>query len=80
MKVYHSQCCHIICQYTWCEISNRDVVDNTVIKRHISSPKTKDGRKRKQQHLYVLIKHISKSVKQAIIKRGYVPHYHIKEK
>ncbi len=33
-----------------------DVVDNAIIKRHISSPKTKNARKRKQ-HLY-LIKHI----------------------
>ncbi|MER5175185.1 MAG: IS5 family transposase [Candidatus Nitrosocosmicus sp.] len=51
-----------------------DVVDNAVIKRHISSPKTKDGRKRKQQHLCLDKAYNSKSVKQEIIKRGYVPH------
>ena len=33
-----------------------DVVDNAVIKRHISFAKTKDGRKK--NNIYVLIKHI----------------------
>ena len=41
-----------------------DVVDNAVIKRHTSSPKTKDGRKRKQ-HLCIDKAYNSKSVKQA---------------
>ena len=35
-----------------------DVIDNAVIKRHISHSKTKNVRKRKLQHLYVLIRHI----------------------
>jgi hypothetical protein len=56
-----------------------DVVDNAVIKRHTSSPKTKDGRKRKQ-HLCIDKAYNSKSVKQAIIKRGYVTHLPYKRK
>ena len=56
-------------------------VDNAVIKRHISSPKTKDGRKRrKKQHLCLDKAYNSKSVKQEIIKRGYVPHLPHKRK
>ena len=50
-----------------------DVVDNAVIKRHISSPKTKEGRKRKQ-HLCLDKAYNSKPEEQAIAKRGYVIH------
>jgi hypothetical protein len=53
-------------------------VDNAVIKRHISSAKTKDGRTRKQ--IYVLIKHVSKPEEQEIVKRGYVLHLSYKRK
>jgi hypothetical protein len=49
-------------------------MDNMVIKR--SSPLTKcnSSRKRKLQHLCLGKAYNSKTVKQAIIKRGYVPH------
>ncbi len=49
------------------------VVDNAVVKRHILSPKTKDGRKRRQ-HLCLDKAYNSKTAKQEIISRGYVPH------
>ena len=41
--------------------------------RAFSSTKIKE-KKRKQQHLCIDKAYNSKSVKQAIIKRGYVPH------
>ena len=56
-----------------------DVVDNAVIKRHISFAKTKDGRKRKQ-HLCLDRAYNSKSEEQAIAGRGYVPTFTIQEK
>jgi hypothetical protein len=40
-----------------------DVIDNAVIKRHISPSRTKNVRKRKLQHIYVLIKHIIPNLK-----------------
>ncbi|MER5176087.1 MAG: transposase, partial [Candidatus Nitrosocosmicus sp.] len=54
-------------------------MDNAVIKRHISSPKTKDRRKRKQ-HLCLDKAYNFKSVKLEIIKRGYVSHLPHKRK
>lgn len=57
-----------------------DVVDNAVIKRHISFAKTKDGRKRKQQHLCLDKAYNSKPEEQAIAKRGYVLHLPYKRK
>ncbi len=56
-----------------------NVVDNAVIKRHISSPKTKEGRKRKQ-HLCLDKAYNSKLEEQAIAKRGYVLHLPYKRK
>ena len=50
-----------------------DVVDNAVAKRHVSSPKTKTGRKRKQ-HPCLDKAYNSKPEEQAIAKRGYAPH------
>ena len=57
-----------------------DVMDNAVVKRHISSPKTKTGRKRKLQHLCLDKAYNSKPEEQAISKRGYVPHLPHKRK
>jgi transposase len=52
-----------------------DVMDNMVIKRSSSSSaKCNSSRKRKVQHLCLDKAYNSKTVKQAIIKRGYVPH------
>ena len=56
-----------------------DVVDNAVVKRHIPSPKTKDGRKRKQ-HLCLDKAYNSKPEEQEIAKRGYVLHLPYKRK
>jgi putative transposase len=55
------------------------VVDNAVVKRHILSPKTKDGRKRRQ-HLCLDKAYSSKPEKQEISRRGYVPHLPHKRK
>ena len=51
-----------------------------LLKDHISSPKTKEGRKKRKQHLCLDKAYNSKSVKQEIIKRGYVPHIRYKRK
>lgn len=52
-----------------------DVMDNMVIKRSSSSSaKCNSSRKRKVQHLCLDKAYSSKTVRQAIIKRGYVPH------
>ena len=53
-----------------------DVMDNVIIKRSLSSSTTKRNlsRKRKLQHLCLDKAYNSKTVQQAIIKRGYVPH------
>ena len=56
-----------------------DVVDNTVIKRHISSLKTKDARTKKQ-HLCLDKAYNSKPKEQEIVKRGYVLHLPYKRK
>ena len=56
-----------------------DVVDNAVIKRRISSAKTKDGRTRKQ-HLCLDKAYNSKPEEQEIVKRGYVLHLPYKRK
>ncbi len=48
-----------------------DVVDNAIIKRHISFARTIDARKRKQ-HLYLDKAYNSKPKEQEIVKRGYV--------
>ena len=50
-----------------------DVVDNAVVKRHILSPKTKDGRKR-LQHLCLDKAYNSEPEEQELLKRGYVLH------
>jgi len=58
-----------------------DVVDNTVIKRTALSSRSKGRRRRhKQQHLCLDRAYNSKSVKQKIIKRGYIPHVPYKRK
>ena len=53
-----------------------DVMDNMVIKRSSSSSSAKctSSRNRKLQHLCLDKAYNSKTIKQAIIKRGYVPH------
>ena len=51
-----------------------DVMDNVVVKRSSSSTKCNSSRKRKLQHLCLDKAYNSKTVKQAIIKRGYVLH------
>jgi hypothetical protein len=51
-----------------------DVVDSAVAKRHISSLKTKTGRKRKLQHLCLDKAYSSKPEEQAIAKRGHAIH------
>ena len=56
-----------------------DVVDNAVIKRHISLSRTKDGRTRKQ-HLCLDKAYNSKPEEQEIVKRGYVLHLPYKRK
>ena len=57
-----------------------DVMDNTIIKRSSSSTKRKLSRKRKLQHLCLDKAYSSKTVKQEIINRGYVPHLPYKRK
>ena len=54
-------------------------VDNAVIKRHISSARTIDGRTRKQ-HLCLDKAYNSKPEEQEIVKRGYVLHLPCKRK
>jgi transposase len=51
-----------------------DVMDNMIIKRSSPSAKCNSSRKRKLQHLCLDKAYSFKTVKQAIIKRGYVPH------
>jgi len=51
-----------------------DVMDNVVVKRSSPSTKCNSSRKRKLQHLCLDKAYSSKTVQQAIIKRGYVPH------
>ena len=50
-----------------------DVINNVVVKRSSPSTKCSSSRKRKQQHLCLDKAYSSRTVKQAIIKRGYVP-------
>ena len=56
-----------------------DVIDNTVVKRP-SQPKSHDKKRNKHHHLCLDKAYDSKSVKQEIIKRGYVPHIVYKRK
>ena len=56
------------------------VMDNTIIKRSSSSTKLNLSRKRKLQHLCLDKAYSSKTVKQEIISRGYVPHLPCKRK
>ena len=51
-----------------------DVIDSAVVKRSSPSTKCNSSRKRRLQHLCLDKAYNSKTVKQAIIKRGYVPH------
>jgi transposase len=51
-----------------------DVMDDMVIRRSSPSTKCNSSRKRKLQHLCLDKAYNSRMVKQAIIKRGYVPH------
>ncbi len=62
-----------------------DVVDNTIIKRSSSSPSSSPTKrnlsgKRKPQHLCLDKAYNSKTAKQEIISRGYVPHLPYKGK
>ena len=60
-----------------------DVIDNTVIKRPVaflSTPKGRRTKRKKYMHLCLDRAYSSKSVKQAIIKLGYVPHIPYKRK
>jgi putative transposase len=59
-----------------------DVMDSVIIKRSLSSSLTKRdlSRKRKLQHLCLDKAYNSKTVKQEIVKRGYVPHLPYKRK
>jgi len=61
-----------------------DVMDDMVIRRSSSSSspsmKCSSSRKRKLQHLCLDKAYNSKTVKRAIIKRGYVPHMPYKRK
>jgi transposase len=58
-----------------------DVIDNTIIKRSSSSSTKRNlSRKRKLQHLCLDKAYNSKTVKQEIISRGYVPHLPYKRK
>ena len=51
------------------------VVDNAVVKRHILSPKTKDGKEKIRKHLICLDKaYNSEPEEQELLKRGYVLH------
>ncbi len=56
-----------------------EVVDYSAIKRPVSLSKTKNGRDRKQ-HLCLDKAYNSKTAKQEIIRRGYVPHLPYKRK
>lgn len=51
-----------------------DVMDNVIIRRSSPSTKCNSSRNRKLQHLCLDKAYNSKTVKQAIVKRGYVPH------
>ena len=51
-----------------------DVMDNMIVKRSSPSIKCNSSRKRKLQHLCLDRAYNSKTAKQAIVKRGYVPH------
>ena len=51
-----------------------DVMDNAIVKRSSPSAKCNPSRKRKLQHLCLDKAYNSQTVKQAMIKRGYVPH------
>jgi transposase len=55
-----------------------DVIDNTVVNR--PSPKSHNKKRNKHHHLCLDKAYNSKSVKQEIIKRGYVPHIIYKRK
>jgi len=59
-----------------------DVIDNSVIKQPFVSNKPKEGIRRlwKYQHLCLDRAYSSKTVRQQIIKRGYVPHIPYKRK
>ncbi len=58
-----------------------DVVDNTIIKRSSSSSTKRSlSGKRKLQHLCLDKAYNSKTAKQEIIRRGYVPHLPYKRK
>ncbi len=59
-----------------------DVIDNSVIKRRpsITSFTKNKARKQYQQHLCLDRAYHSKSVRQQIIKRGYIPHIPYKRK
>jgi putative transposase len=54
-----------------------NVMDNMIIKRSSPPRKCNSSRKRKQQHLCLDKAYSYKTVRQAIIKRGYLPHIHI---
>jgi transposase len=56
-----------------------DMIDNAVIKRHISPSRTKNVRKRKQ-HLCLDKAYNSKPKEHEIVKRGYVLHLPYKRK
>jgi len=55
-----------------------NVIDKTVVKR--PSPKSHGKKRNKHYHLCLDKAYISKSVKQEIIKRGYMPHIVCKRK
>jgi putative transposase len=59
-----------------------NVIDNSIIKRTFVSNKPKEGIRRlwKYQHLCLDRAYSSKTVRQQIIKRGYVPHIQYKRK
>ena len=57
-----------------------DVMDNAIVKRSSPSAKCNPSRKRKLQHLCLDKAYNSQTVKQAMIKRGYVPHIPYKRK
>ena len=56
-----------------------EVIDNVIIKRPTLLSTTK-GRRKQYQHLCLDKAYNSKSVKQQIIKRGYIPHIPFKRK
>ncbi len=59
-----------------------EVIDNTVIKRTTLSPRSKGRRRRRKQYQHLCLDRAynSKSIKQEIIKRGYIPHIPYKRK